>query len=144
SRWLAPARQWTCGTSRRLENGGKPIFRTLRRRGRPTRQPGTSARAAVRPKRWVRGQVGLRHCAKRDDAEFDLERRFLFGFRVALPSLDEDGPWQAFLTYLPDMSFLKLLKLKIEVRLSDQLPFPLYVVLFIVDGLLIEPLVITI
>ena len=28
-------------------------------------------------------------------------------------TLDEDGPWQAFLTYLPDMSFLNLLKLKI-------------------------------
>jgi len=81
---------------------------------------------------------------KRDDAEFDLERRFLYGFRVALPRLDEDGPWQAFLTYLPDMSFLKLLKLKIEVRLPDQPPFLLYVVLFVVDGLLIEPLVITI
>src|SRR5262245_38817980 len=37
---------------------------------------------------------------------------------------------------------LKLLKLKIEVRLSDQLPFPLDVVLFVVDGLLIKSLVI--
>jgi hypothetical protein len=71
-----------------------------------------------------------------------IERRFLFGFRVALPGLDEGGPWQAFLTHLPDMSFLKILKLKIEVRLSDQLPFPLYVVLFVVDGFFIELLVI--
>ena len=61
---------------------------------------------------------------------------------VALPRLDEGGPRQAFLAYLPDMSFLKLLKLKIEVGLSDQLPFPLYVVLFVVDGLFIKLLVI--
>ena len=40
------------------------------------------------------------------------------------------------------MSFLKLLKLKIEVRLSDQLPFPLDIVLFVLDGILIELLVI--
>src|SRR5262245_1475660 len=42
------------------------------------------------------------------------------------------------------MFLLKLLKLKIEVRLSDQLPFPLYVILFVVDGLLIKLLVIVI
>src|SRR5262245_22674190 len=42
------------------------------------------------------------------------------------------------------MCFLKLLKLEFEVRLSDQLPFPIYIVLFIVDSLFIEPLVIII
>jgi hypothetical protein len=44
--------------------------------------------------------------------------------------------------HLLDLSFLNLLKLKIEVRLSDQLPFPIYIVLFVVDGLLIKSLVI--
>ena len=37
------------------------------------------------------------------------------------------------------MSFLKLIKLDLEVRLSDQLQFPIYIVLFIVDGLFMEP-----
>jgi hypothetical protein len=40
------------------------------------------------------------------------------------------------------MSFLKLIKIEIEVRLSDQLPFPIYIVPFILDGLFIEPLII--
>jgi hypothetical protein len=42
------------------------------------------------------------------------------------------------------MFFLKLLELKIEVRLSNQLTLLLYVVLFVVDGLLIKPLIIII
>src|SRR6266511_1308614 len=40
------------------------------------------------------------------------------------------------------MSFLKLIKLDLEVRLSDQLQFPIYIVLFVVDGFFIERLVI--
>src|SRR5215468_3350063 len=40
------------------------------------------------------------------------------------------------------MAFLKFLKLKFEVRLSDQLQILLNVILFIVNSLLIEPLVI--
>ena len=58
--------------------------------------------------------------------------------------IDWGGPQQSFLAHLPDLFFPKLLKLKIEVRLPDQLPFLLYVVLFVVDGLLIEPLVVVI
>jgi len=50
------------------------------------------------------------------------ERRLHFGLGLALSRLDEDGRQQAFFAYLPDMPFLKFLKLKIEVRLSDQLP----------------------
>src|SRR5262245_37694248 len=42
------------------------------------------------------------------------------------------------------MSFLKLLKLQIEVRLPHQLTFLLYVVLFVVDGLPIELFVVII
>src|SRR5215468_7506286 len=40
------------------------------------------------------------------------------------------------------MAFLKFLKLKFEVRPSDQLMLPIYVILFVVGGLLVEPLVI--
>src|SRR5215510_24663 len=42
------------------------------------------------------------------------------------------------------MSFLKLLKLEFEACRSDQFPFSIYIVLYIVDGLFIEPLVIII
>ncbi len=62
-------------------------------------------------------------------------RQFLniFGYRPVLSRLDENGPQQTFLAHLPDMFFLKFLKLQIEVRLPDQLPFLLYVVLFVND-----------
>src|SRR5262245_27943144 len=79
--------------------------------------------------------------------KFDLrliDWRFHFGFRPALSRLDENGPQQTFLAHLSDTSFLKLLKLQIEVRLPHQLPFLLYVVLFVVDGLLIELFVVII
>src|SRR5215470_7464267 len=71
-----------------------------------------------------------------------IERQIRFGPRLALSRLDGCGPQQAFLARFPDMFSLKPLKLKIEVRLPDQLPLPLYIVLFVVDGLFIESLVI--
>ena len=40
------------------------------------------------------------------------------------------------------MSFFQLLKFKLKVRLPDQLVFQLYVILFVINSLFIEPIVI--